>query len=96
MDVLPKRGKTWGRENLKVRNKKGSNFPALFITNSTIYDDNNILSGIIVFHQTINRRSLKTGGFCLNQYTYELERSNEELEHCFCWPHTTLQRALCE
>ena len=40
-----KKGQTWSGE-FRVRKKDGTNFPAL-VTNSPIYDENNILSGII-------------------------------------------------
>ncbi|WP_047418657.1 PAS domain S-box protein [Cellulophaga sp. Hel_I_12] len=75
MDVL-KKGQTWSGE-FKVRNKNGTNFPA-FITNSPIYNDNNILSGIIGISSDITEEVKNKE--LLSQYTYELERSNEELE----------------
>jgi PAS domain S-box-containing protein len=75
MEKLVK-GQTWSGE-FKVRNKQGTNFPA-FITNSPIYNDNNILSGIIGISSDITEEVKNKE--LLNQYTYELERSNEELE----------------
>tara|TARA_R110002051_G_scaffold99857_1_gene170244 strand:- start:49566 stop:53987 length:4422 start_codon:yes stop_codon:yes gene_type:complete len=75
MEVL-KKGQTWSGE-FKVRNKQGINFPA-FITNSPIYNDDNTLSGIIGISSDITEEVKNKE--LLNQYTYELERSNEELE----------------
>jgi PAS domain S-box-containing protein len=60
-----------------VRKKDGTNFPAR-IANSPIYDENNVLSGIMgissdITQEVENKQLVK-------QYTSELERSNEELE----------------
>ncbi|WP_127846761.1 PAS domain S-box protein [Psychroflexus aestuariivivens] len=73
---LLKKGESWTGE-FKVQKKDGTLFPAL-VTNSPIYDEHNVLSGIIgissdITQEIINKELLK-------QYTEELERSNEELE----------------
>jgi PAS domain S-box-containing protein len=71
-----KKGETWSG-NFKMQKKNGTDFIAL-VSNSPVYDENNILSGIIgvstdVTQQIKNEELLK-------HYTVELERSNEELE----------------
>ncbi|MGB3144206.1 MAG: PAS domain S-box protein, partial [Maribacter sp.] len=75
MEVL-KKGQTWQGE-FQVQKKDGIIFPVR-ITNSPIYDEDNLLSGIIgistdITEEVENKELLK-------QYTHELERSNEELE----------------
>jgi PAS domain S-box-containing protein len=49
-----KRGQTWSGE-FKVRKKDGTNFPA-HVTDSPIYDENNILSGIIGISSDITEK----------------------------------------
>ncbi len=75
MQVL-KEGQTWSGE-FNVRNKNGDSFPAL-ITNTAIYDENNVMSGIIGISTDITQEVKNEE--LLKQYTIELERSNEELE----------------
>jgi PAS domain S-box-containing protein len=75
MEML-KKGETWSGEFI-VRKKDGTHFPA-FITNSPVFDENNTLSGIIGISSDIT--SEVKNKELLNQYTLELERSNEELE----------------
>lgn len=75
MEML-KKGESWSG-NFEVQKKDGTNF-TIKVTNSPIYDENKELSGIIGIStditQEIENREL------LEQYTKELERSNEELE----------------
>ncbi len=73
---LLRQGKTWSGEFM-VSSKDGTNFPA-HISNSPIYDENNKLSGIIGISSNISQEVLTKK--LLEQYTLELERSNEELE----------------
>ena len=75
MEVL-KKGQIWQGE-FQVQKKDGTIFPVR-IANSPIYDEDNLLSGIIgistdITEEVENKELLK-------QYTHELERSNEELE----------------
>ena len=75
MAVL-KKGQIWEGE-FQVQKKDGTIFPVR-IANSPIYDEDNLLSGIIGIStditQEVENKEL------LTQYTHELERSNEELE----------------
>ena len=71
-----KRGQTWSG-SFKVRKKNGTEFIAL-VSNSPVYDENNMLSGIIgvstdITQQIENEELLK-------QYTQQLESSNERFE----------------
>jgi len=75
MEVL-KKGQVWSGE-FEVRKKDGTNFFAL-ISNSPIYDENKTLSGIIGISSD-NTEKIKNQEL-IQQYTKELERSNEELE----------------
>ncbi|KKM87232.1 hypothetical protein LCGC14_1271050, partial [marine sediment metagenome] len=75
MEVL-KKGEIWSGE-FKVQKKDGTTFPAL-ITNSPIYDEDNVLSGMIGISSDITQEVENKE--LLKQYTRELERSNEELE----------------
>ncbi len=75
IEVL-KKGQTWSGE-FNVKKKDGTIFPAM-IANSPIYNEQNLLSGMIGISSDIsdkvkNERLLK-------QYTLELERSNQDLE----------------
>jgi len=71
-----KNGQTWSGE-FKVRKKDRTNFPAL-VTNAPIYDEYNVLSGIIGISSDITQEVKNKE--LLKRYTLELERSNEELE----------------
>ncbi|CAN5589314.1 hypothetical protein BH11BAC3_BH11BAC3_07200 [soil metagenome] len=75
MEML-KKGQPWMGE-FNVRKKDGTSFPAR-ITNSPIYDEHNILSGIIGISSDITQEVKNKE--LINQYTTELERSNKELE----------------
>jgi len=71
-----KKGQTWSGE-FAVQKKNGTKFPAR-ISNSPIYDENNVLSGIFGISSDITQEVKNEE--LLKQYTLELERSNEELE----------------
>ena len=75
MEML-KRGESWSGQ-FNVRKKDGAYFPA-YVTNSPIYDENNILTGIIGISSDITKETENEE--LLRLYTKELERSNEELE----------------
>jgi len=75
MEMLNK-GQRWSGK-FNVRKKGGTKFLAL-VTNSPIYDENNILSGIIGVSSDITQEAKNEE--LIKQYMLELERSNEELE----------------
>ena len=75
MEAL-KKGEMWSGE-FNVHKKDGTTFPAL-ITNSPIYDEDNLLSGLIGISTDITKEVENRK--LLSRYTHELERSNEELE----------------
>ena len=75
MELL-KKGQTWSG-NFKVRKKDGTEFMAL-VSNSPVYDDHNILSGIIGVSIDISEK-IKNEKL-LELYTKELENSNERFE----------------
>ena len=71
-----KKGNTWTGE-FKVRKKDGTRFP-IRVSNSPIYDEDNVLSGVIGISSDISKEVANEA--LLKQYNRELERSNEELE----------------
>ncbi len=75
MEVL-KKGQTWLGE-FNVQKRDGTSFPAM-ISNSPTYDEQNVLSGMIGISSDISEKVKNKQ--LLEQYTLELERSNEELE----------------
>lgn len=75
MEML-KKEQSWSGQ-FDVRKKDGTYFPA-HVTNSPIYDENNILTGIIGISSDITQEVKNKE--LLRQYTLQLERSNEELE----------------
>jgi len=75
MEVL-KKGQTWLGE-FKVTKKDGTSFLAMG-SNSPIYDEQNVLAGMIGISSDISEKVKNEQ--LLKQYTRELERSNEELE----------------
>jgi len=75
MEMLNK-GQIWSGK-FEVQRKDGTKFLAL-VTNSPIYDENNIFVGIIGVSSDITQEAKNEE--LIKQYMLELERSNEELE----------------
>ncbi|MBC6365811.1 PAS domain S-box protein [Algoriphagus sp. AK58] len=75
MDLL-KSGKTWSGE-FQIQNKAKKWIPVRG-SRAPIYDENDLLSGIISISSDIS--SERENQYLLKRYTQDLERSNEELE----------------
>ena len=71
-----KNGRSWTGE-FEVKRKDGTRFPVR-VSNSPIYDENDVISGMIGISSDITQEVHNEE--LLKQYTRDLERSNEELE----------------
>jgi len=83
-----KKGKTWSGE-FQVKKKDGTIFPVL-ISNSPIYDENKVISGIIGLSSDITQKVKYEK--LLMQHTEELERSNTALKK-IAWTQSHVVRA---